>query len=114
MCLPDTSITSDVSRTIGKHGLTVLLRGWHRRLAIAAEAPSCRLAAPGGGNVFRYGSQSGARHVSIECLILPRLHQIGLVPDADTAIGADGAVETPPRAQMRIILAAGEALKILK
>src|SRR5262245_8165773 len=78
-----------------------------------------RLAQPPAGVVVMAGdrhqssglAQPKGRHAAINGLIRARLHQEGLVPDADIAIGfAYALVEGGPGGQMPMIPAAGVGL----
>src|SRR5262250_759142 len=67
------------------------------------------------GDVAGSGSQAKNRHIAVEALVLARLHQKALVPDADrTILVANARVEALPGGEVLIVGTAGEALQILE
>src|SRR5450631_2710578 len=85
--------------------------GW---LALAPYSQACRLAIADRGNVLGGVGEAVTRHVGIETFKLTGLYDEGLVPDSDTAVGADALVEVLPHLQVWIGGIAGELLQIFE
>lgn len=58
--------------------------------------------------------EAKARHIDVDRLILPGLHQIRFVKDADDIALADFPVEALPCGQVRIVGVAGKVFKLFK
>jgi hypothetical protein len=54
------------------------------------------------------------RHIPIHGLVLPGLHQIGLVPDAGAAAASDATPLLAPDIEMGIVLVLGKRLEMLE
>src|SRR5947208_2430121 len=91
-----------------------LLRCRDGGLALTTEAAAGSLTAASRRDMFARGGETEARHIAVDCLVLPRRDLICLVPDANAAVCADRLVETPPRRQVRVVLAAREAFEIIE
>src|SRR5919197_3730229 len=91
-------------------------RWWgHGRLAVAAETGAGGLQAADRGHVVGRLGEAEHRHVAVDDLAMLRVDEIGLVPEADAAVGvANDPVEAPPGGQVRLGGAAGEALEVVK
>ena len=72
------------------------------------DARGCRAGLPGGGQVRGGCREAEDGHVAVGGLVLSGPDAERLVPDPDVTRGSDGAVELPPRLQVRQVPVPGE------
>src|SRR5258708_34599271 len=98
---------------MGKRGAGGGRRGvWGARIRLLAlfQAAARRFAPPAGGHLPGRGGQAKERHVAVDGLVVPRLDDIRLVPDADAAVlVADRSAEAAPGAPVRVVRTARKA-----
>src|SRR3990172_7466886 len=87
---------------------------WHRRLAVTVKPQARRFTIAHSRNVPGCARQAKQRHIPIHALVLARLHEVGLVPDAHAAVGANRLIEVLPGRKMRLGWMTREALQIVE